>query len=121
MKDTTKAIYEATLMEFEVENKNRRIYNEMAVAESNISMLMKYTPERVAMVKNPSDGAIYCEFANNIERYMKDNNISFQEAMRNISETYNIHECDINVIFTEMDTTKINMESIVEHYSFVKF
>ncbi len=120
MKDTSKAIYESTIMEIGIENRNRTIYDNIPTLESSVANIIKYTPERVAMVKNPEDGAIYCEFENNLERFMKDNNYSFQEAMDQLSETYNIHQCDINIILNEMDITKLDFDSIKDDYSLYK-
>ena len=86
----------------------------------DVKQLLGYTLEKVNIVKDRKTDKCYVEYSNNLERYMKDQVVTLNEAIQNISERYAIFESDIVIVVDESCVDKIDMKALVEQYNVVK-
>ncbi len=101
-------------------NINEDYYNVSEITE-NQKRLLGYTTEKVIVMKE-SGGPYLVEFGGNLERYIVENNVSFEEAMRSIEEMYNIDKRSINVVLKESDIGKLDIEDLMfKDYKFLRF
>lgn len=86
----------------------------------DVKQLLGYTLEKVNIVKDRKTDKCYVEYSNNLERYMKDQVVTLNEAIQNISERYAIFESDIVIVVDESCVDKIDMKALIEQYNVVK-
>lgn len=116
MKDTVKAMLESEFqMPMSIEEANMGILESITPISDKVRELTGFTPEKAVVLYHESEGRYYIEFANNIERVMKDQNISFIEAVEEILNTNNIHMEDTSIIVDESCISKLDLSTLVEH------
>lgn len=97
-------------------------FNSLQEITENQARLLGFSTEKVIVMKE-SGGPYMIEFANNLERYMAENEINIKEAVENIAAMNNISESDINIVLRPSDIGKLNINKLTELYglNFVKY
>lgn len=83
----------------------------------NQARLLGFSTEKVIVMKE-SGGPYMIEFANNLERYMAENELTMNEAVENIAAMNNISKSDINIVLRPTDIGKVNISKLSELYDF---
>ena len=113
MKDTVKVMLESDFgFGTEVYSKNREILEGMDLVSENVRQLTGFTPEKVIVLSD--NEKIYIEFAGNLERLMKDQEVDLHEALDMVMMCNNIAACDANIIVDESAVDRIDMEALVK-------
>lgn len=92
-------------------------FNSLPEITSNQARLLGFSTEKVIVMKE-SGGPFMIEFANNLERYMAENELSMNEAVENIAEMNNIAVSDINIVLRESDIGKVDIKGLSNLYDF---
>ena len=95
-------------------------FNSLQEVTSNQARLLGYTPEKVIIMKE-NNGPYLIEFSNNLERYMAENDLSLDEAMRSIEEMNNIERSSIAIVLRESDIGKLKLDTLKEEFNFLKY
>ena len=114
MLDTVKSLLESSLEpEVDFFTQNRAALNMLeSVAESE-RMSTRFTPQKVMVLKSP-EGGYLVEYANNLERFMLDNDMGIKEAMLVVSEVNEIPVDECTVIFDESCVERIDIGAVIK-------
>lgn len=114
MLDTVKSLLESSVEpEVDFFTQNRAALNMLeSVAESE-RMSTRFTPQKVMVLKSP-EGGYLVEYANNLERFMLDNNMGIKEAMLVVSEVNEIPVDECTVIFDESCVERIDIGAVIK-------
>ena len=99
---------------------NLSVYDKVEVLPSNIRNKLGFTLEKVNILRDKEHSKYFVEYSNNLERYMKDQQITLNEAMDNICEHYTLFQDDVAIVVDEACVNKIDMPSLVKEYSVFK-
>ena len=83
-------------------------FNSLQEITENQAKLLGFTTEKIIVMRE-SEGPFMVEFANNLERYMAENEATLEEAMSSIESLYNIDRKRINIVLRESDIGKLNI------------
>lgn len=113
MLDTVKSLLESSVEpEVDFFTQNRAALNTLeSVAESE-RMSTRFTPQKVMVLKSP-EGGYLVEYANNLERFMLDNDMGIKEAMLVVSEVNEIPVDECTVIFDESCVERIDIGAVI--------
>lgn len=100
-------------------SENTKVYKKVEPISENVKQLLGFTLDKVTVVKESED-SYYVEYSDNLERYMKDQAITLNEAVTNICERYAIFESDLSIIVDESCVDKIDMPALVDKYKVFK-
>lgn len=122
MKNTLAALLEADTnfgIGAQLLSENVNTFSKLPKLTDEQRRLLGVTVEKVTI---NSDGKVYMiEFNNNIEQYMKDQQIySVEEAMQNICEHYDIDSDDVSIVVDEITTSKIDIWELTNTYNVVR-
>lgn len=121
MYDAVKEMLESEFFEnYDTETKNVLEFTDLQQLTESQLQLTGFIPAKVIVLKEEETGDIFVEYANNVERLMKDQKLNFNEAMEQIAEHYEISTEDMNVIVSENDIDKINISELTDKYRFVR-
>lgn len=121
MYDAVKEMLESEFFEnYDTETKNVLEFTDLQQLTESQVQLTGFIPAKVIVLKEEETGDIFVEYANNVERLMKDQKLNFNEAMEQIAEHYEISTEDMNVIVSENDIDKINISELTDKYRFVR-
>lgn len=114
MLDTVKSLLESSVEpEVDFFTQNRSALNMLeSVAESE-RMSTRFTPQKVMVLKSP-EGGYLVEYANNLERFMLDNDMGIKEAMLVVSEVNEIPVDECTVIFDESCVKRIDIGAVIK-------
>ena len=114
MLDTVKSLLESSVEpEVDFFTQNRSALNMLeSVAESE-RMSTRFTPQKVMVLKS-LEGGYLVEYANNLERFMLDNDMGIKEAMLVVSEVNEIPVDECTVIFDESCVEKIDIGAVIK-------
>ena len=114
MLDTVKSLLESSVEpEVDFFTQNRAALNMLeSVAESE-RMSTRFTPQKVMVLKSP-EGRYLVEYANNLERFMLDNDMGIKEAMLVVSEVNEIPVDECTVIFDESCVERIDIGAVIK-------
>lgn len=114
MLDTVKSLLESSVEpEVDFFTQNRAALNMLeSVAESE-RMSTRFTPQKVMVLKSP-EGGYLVEYANNLERFMLDNDMGIKEAMLVVSEVNEIPVDECTVIFDENCVERIDIGAVIK-------
>lgn len=114
MLDTVKSLLESSVEpEVDLFTQNRAALNMLeSVAESE-RMSTRFTPQKVMVLKSP-EGGYLVEYANNLERFMLDNDMGIKEAMLVVSEVNEIPVDECTVIFDESCVERIDIGAVIK-------
>lgn len=114
MLDTVKSLLESSVEpEVDFFTQNRAALNMLeSVAESE-RMSTRFTPQKVMVLKSP-EGGYLVEYANNLERFMLDNDMGIKEAMLVVSEVNEIPVDECTVIFDESCVERIDIGAVIK-------
>lgn len=114
MLDTVKSLLESSVEpEVDFFTQNRAALNMLeSVAESE-RMSTRFTPQKVMVLKSP-EGGYLVEYANNLERFMLDNDMGIKEAMLVVSEVNEIPVDECTVIFDESCIERIDIGAVIK-------
>lgn len=114
MLDTVKSLLESSVEpEVDFFTQNRAALNMLeSVAESE-RMSTRFTPQKVMVLKSP-EGGYLVEYANNLERFMLDNDMGIKEAMLVVSEVNEIPVDECTVIFNESCVERIDIGAVIK-------
>ena len=79
-----------------------------------------FNEQKVMVISNNDKSKYFVEFTNNLERFIKDNNISVNEAIERVAEANNIFKNDIVVVLDESCIHKIDVEALSNSYKTVR-
>ena len=82
-------------------------FNSLQEITENQAKLLGFTTEKI--------------FANNLERYLAENEATLEEAMSSIESLYNIDRKRINIVLRESDIGKLNIGELKKDFNFVKY
>ena len=114
MLDTVKSLLESSVEpEVDFFTQNRAALNMLeSVAESE-RMSTRFTPQKVMVLKSP-EGGYLVEYANNLERFMLDNDMGIKEAILVVSEVNEIPVDECTVIFDESCVERIDIGAVIK-------
>lgn len=114
MLDTVKSLLESSVEpEVDFFTQNRSALNMLeSIAESE-RMSIRFTPQKVMVLKSP-EGGYLVEYANNLERFMLDNDMGIKEAMLVVSEVNEIPVDECTVIFDESCVERIDIGAVIK-------
>lgn len=114
MLDTVKSLLESSVEpEVDFFTQNRSALNMLeSIAESE-RMSTRFTPQKVMVLKSP-EGGYLVEYANNLERFMLDNDMGIKEAMLVVSEVNEIPVDECTVIFDESCVERIDIGAVIK-------
>ena len=95
-------------------------FNSLQEITENQATLLGFTTEKIIVMRE-SEGPFMVEFANNLERYMAENEATLEEAMSSIESLYNIDRKRINIVLRESDIGKLNIGELKKDFNFVKY
>ncbi len=113
MKDTVRCMLESEFdMPLSMEDTNLTLLQTIDPISESVRELTGFTPEK-AVVLATTDNHYYIEFAGNIERLMKDQQLSFNEAVEEICLSNKICLEDVSIIVDESCVDKICLEDLI--------
>lgn len=112
MKDTVKVLAEQSAMpNMDFFTENTCNFDKLEKINESTAQALKFTAQKVAVTKS-ADSKYVVEFSNNLERYMAENNIGINEAMRVITHINDIPVEECVVVFDESCVNKIDFEQL---------
>ena len=114
MLDTVKSLLESSVEpEVDFYTQNRAAFNMLDTIAESEKMSTMFTPQKVMVLKSP-EGGYLVEYANNLERFMLDNDMGIKEAMLVVSEINEIPVNECTVIFDESCVNRIDIEAVIK-------
>lgn len=114
MLDTVKSLLESSVEpEVDFYTQNRAAFNMLDTIAESEKMSTMFTPQKVMVLKSPVGGYLV-EYANNLERFMLDNDMGIKEAMLVVSEINEIPVAECTVIFDESCVKRIDIEAVIK-------
>lgn len=100
----------------EVLTENQKAFQEVDSLFDEQKSMFKYTAEKVTV--DTQDGLDYfIEYSNNLERFMKDQNLSVNEAVEQVCEANNILVGSVTIVVDESCVDKVDIKAMGDTYS----
>ena len=116
MKDTIRALLESE----GVSNVSEAtVFSSLRTINESQRNLLGFTPRKVIIQRDTRTDQLFTEYANNVERLMKDQECCFESAITMICNEYGIEENELNIVVTLEDV--INMSNFKEFASEYNF
>ena len=114
MQDTVKALIESSVEpNIDFYTKNRSSLNMLDSITESEKMSMGFTAQKVLVQKSPEDNRYLVEYANNLEKFMLEQDIGIKEAMNVIADINEIPIDECAVIFDESCVNKIDIGAVI--------
>lgn len=114
MKDTVKSLLESSVepnVDFYTEN--LASLNILDTITESEKMSMGFNAQKVMVLKSP-EGGYLVEYANNLERFMLDNNMGIREAMNVVADVNEIPIEECKVVFDNSCVDKIDIGAVIK-------
>ena len=114
MKDTVKSLLESSVepnVDFFTEN--LASLNILDTITGSEKMSMGYNAQKVMVLKSP-EGGYLVEYANNLERFMLDNDMGIREAMNVVADVNEIPIEECKVVFDNSCVNKIDIGAVIK-------
>lgn len=114
MKDTVKSLLESSVepnVDFFTEN--LASLNILDTITESEKMSMGYNAQKVMVLKSP-EGGYLVEYANNLERFMLDNDMGIREAMNVVADVNEIPIEECKVVFDNSCVNKIDIGAVIK-------
>ena len=114
MQDTVKALIESSVEpNIDFYTKNRSSLNMLDSITESEKMSMGFTAQKVLVQKSPEDNRYLVEYANNLEKFMLEQDIGIREAMSVIADINEIPVDECAVVFDESCVNKIDIGAVI--------
>ena len=114
MQDTVKALIESSVEpNIDFYTKNRSSLNMLDSITESEKMSMGFTAQKVLVQKSPEDNRYLVEYANNLEKFMLEQDIGIKEAMSIIADINEIPVDECAVVFDESCVNKIDIGAVI--------
>lgn len=114
MQDTVKALIESSVEpNIDFYTKNRSSLNMLDSITESEKMSMGFTAQKVLVQKSPEDNRYLVEYANNLEKFMLEQDIGIKEAMSVIADINEIPVDECAVVFDESCVNKIDIGAVI--------
>ena len=114
MQDTVKALIESSVEpNIDFYTKNRSSLNMLDSITESEKMSMGFTAQKVLVQKSPEDNRYLVEYANNLEKFMLEQDIGIKEAMNVIADINEIPIDECAVVFDESCVHKIDIGAVI--------
>ena len=114
MQDTVKALIESSVEpNIDFYTKNRSSLNMLDSITESEKMSMGFTAQKVLVQKSPEDNRYLVEYANNLEKFMLEQDIGIKEAMSIIADINEIPIDECAVVFDESCVNKIDIGAVI--------
>lgn len=116
MKDKIIGVCESALgFSPSVLTENHKAYNEVDPLFDDQKRMFKYTAEKVTV--DTQDGIdFFIEYSNNLERLMKDQDLSVNEAVEQVCEANDILVGSVTIIVDESCIDKVDIKAMSDTY-----
>lgn len=115
MQDTVKALIESSVEpNIDFYTKNRSSLNMLDSITESEKMSMGFTAQKVLVQKSPEDNRYLVEYANNLEKFMLEQDIGIKEAMSVIADINEIPVDECAVVFDESCVNKIDIGAVIK-------
>lgn len=114
MKDTVKSLLESSVepnVDFFTEN--LASLNILDTITESEKMSMGFNAQKVMVLKSP-EGGYLVEYANNLERFMLDNDMGIREAMNVVADVNEIPIEECKVVFDNSCVNKIDIGAVIK-------
>lgn len=114
MKDTVKSLLESSVepnVDFYTEN--LASLNILDTITESEKMSMGFNAQKVMVLKSP-EGGYLVEYANNLERFMLDNDMGIREAMNVVADVNEIPIEECKVVFDNSCVDKIDIGAVIK-------
>ena len=114
MKDTVKSLLESSVepnVDFYTEN--LASLNILDTITESEKMSMGFNAQKVMVLKSP-EGGYLVEYANNLERFMLDNDMGIREAMNVVADINEIPIEECKVVFDNSCVNKIDIGAVIK-------
>ena len=114
MKDTVKSLLESSVepnVDFYTEN--LASLNILDTVTESEKMSMGFNAQKVMVLKSP-EGGYLVEYANNLERFMLDNDMGIREAMNIVADVNEIPIEECKVVFDNSCVNKIDIGAVIK-------
>lgn len=114
MKDTVKSLFESSVepnVDFYTEN--LASLNILDTVTESEKMSMGFNAQKVMVLKSP-EGGYLVEYANNLERFMLDNDMGIREAMNVVADVNEIPIEECKVVFDNSCVNKIDIGAVIK-------
>ena len=114
MKDTVKSLLESSVepsIDFYTEN--LASLNILDTVTESEKMSMGFNAQKVMVLKSP-EGGYLVEYANNLERFMLDNDMGIREAMGVVADVNEIPIEECKVVFDNSCVNKIDIGAVIK-------
>ena len=114
MKDTVKSLLESSVepnVDFYTEN--LASLNILDTVTESEKMSMGFNAQKVMVLKSP-EGGYLVEYANNLERFMLDNDMGIREAMNVVADVNEIPIEECKVVFDNSCVDKIDIGAVIK-------
>lgn len=114
MKDTVKSLLESSVepnVDFYTEN--LASLNILDTITESEKMSMGFNAQKVMVLKSP-EGGYLVEYANNLERFMLDNDMGIREAMSVVADVNEIPIEECKVVFDNSCVDKIDIGAVIK-------
>ena len=100
-------------------SENVQAFKELEEASDVQKKFLGMSVDKVAI--NGTEGDYLIEYSNNIERYIKDQQLfTVEEAMENICDYYDIKKEECTIVVGEEDIDKIDIGALRESYNVIR-
>ncbi len=114
MQDTVKALIESSVEpNIDFYTKNRSSLNMLDSITESEKMSMGFSAQKVLVQKSPEDNRYLVEYANNLEKFMLEQDIGIKEAMNIIADINEIPIDECAVVFDESCVNKIDIGAVI--------
>lgn len=96
---------------------NRMEIDTIDEVSEDIRKALSYDIKHVSITEATNKRDYYIEFSNNLERYIKDQKITFEEAIDNICEEYNLIQESLVIVIDESCIDKLDITALKEEYN----
>lgn len=114
MQDTVKSLLESSVApDVDFYTHNTTALNMLDTITEAELMNTRYTAQKVMVLKSPDSGYLV-EYANNLDRFMVDNDMGIAEAMQVVADINEIPIEECTVVFDDSCIDKINIEAVIK-------
>lgn len=118
MKDTIVAVCESSFgFKPSVILENGNAFHDIDELTLEEKTKLKYRLESVNILGVNEGSEYLLEYSDNLEKYILDNGISFNEAVENIAEHYDIPEDSITIVVDESCSSKLDLVTLAHEYN----
>lgn len=100
-------------------SENMTIFDSLESISEAQKNFLGYTETKVNLAAQ-KDGTVLCEYSNNLERFMQDQQLSIEEAIERLEDKYELCPGTISIVVDESCVNKIDMSSLTEKYTVLK-